>query len=82
MGYVPQSHQPDAAFPLTTHEVVLMGRYPALGVARRPRRTDHEAASLELELVGLAKQESLLFRQLSGGQRQRALVARALVGQP
>jgi ABC-type Mn2+/Zn2+ transport system ATPase subunit len=72
MGYVPQSHQPDAAFPLTTHEVVLMGRYPALGVARRPRKADHEAASHELELVGLAKQESLLFRQLSGGQRQRA----------
>jgi ABC-type Mn2+/Zn2+ transport system ATPase subunit len=82
MGYVPQSHQPDAAFPLTTHEVVLMGRYPALGVARRPRKDDHEAASHQLELVGLAKQEPLLFRQLSGGQRQRALVARALVGRP
>jgi ABC-type Mn2+/Zn2+ transport system ATPase subunit len=82
MGYVPQSHQPDPSFPLTAHEVVLMGRYPALGVARRPRKADHDATSHQLELVGLAKQETLLFRQLSGGQRQRVLVARALVGRP
>jgi len=82
MGYVPQSHQPDPAFPLTTHEVVLMGRYRALGLVRRPRKADHEAVSRQLELVGLDKQESLLFRQLSGGQRQRALLARALVSRP
>ena len=59
-----------------------MGRYRALGIARRPRRSDHEAASRQLELVGLHDQEGLLFRQLSGGQRQRALLARALVGDP
>jgi ABC-type cobalamin/Fe3+-siderophores transport system ATPase subunit len=82
MGCVPQSHQPDQAFPLTTHQVVLMGRYAARGVGRRVRRVDHEATSRELELVGLAEQEWLLFRQLSGGQRQRALLARALVGNP
>jgi ABC-type Mn2+/Zn2+ transport system ATPase subunit len=82
MGYVPQAHQPDPAFPLTTHEVVLMGRYPALGPVRRPRPADHAATSQQIALVGLAEQESLLFRQLSGGQRQRALVARALVGHP
>jgi ABC-type Mn2+/Zn2+ transport system ATPase subunit len=82
LGYVPQSHQPDPAFPLTTHDVVLMGRYPALGVARRPRTVDHEATSRQIALVGLAAQEQVLFRQLSGGQRQRALVARAMVGAP
>jgi ABC-type Mn2+/Zn2+ transport system ATPase subunit len=82
MGYLPQSHQLDAAFPLTTHEVVLMGRYRALGVGRRPRPADHEAARRELERVGLGPQARLLFRQLSGGQRQRALLARALVGNP
>lgn len=82
MGYVPQSHQPDPAFPLTTHDVVLMGRYPGLGVARRPRAADHEAAKQQIDLVGLAAQEYVLFRQLSGGQRQRALVARAMVGAP
>jgi manganese/iron transport system ATP-binding protein len=82
LGYVPQSHQPDPGFPLTTHEVVLMGRYPMVGVARRPRKEDREATRMQIELVGLAPQEHLPFRQLSGGQRQRALVARALVGHP
>ena len=82
LGYVPQSAALDAAYPLTTHEIVLMGRYRGLGVARRPRPADHEASSRELLRVGLAEQEHLLFRQLSGGQRQRALLARALVGRP
>lgn len=82
LGYVPQAHQPDPAFPLTTHEVVLMGRYRALGVGRRPRKQDHEAAHLQIELVGLGPDEHRPFRQLSGGQRQRALVARAMVGNP
>ena len=82
LGYVPQSHQLDPAFPLTTREVVLMGRYGALGVGRRPRPADREAVTRELELVGLAEQAGLLFRHLSGGQRQRVLLARALVGRP
>jgi manganese/iron transport system ATP-binding protein len=82
IGYVPQAQQLDPAFPLNTHEVVLMGRYRGLGVARRPRPADHEATSRLLEQVGLAGQEAQLFRQLSGGQRQRALLARALVGGP
>jgi ABC-type cobalamin/Fe3+-siderophores transport system ATPase subunit len=59
-----------------------MGRYPALGLARRPKQADREATTREIALVGLAGQEGAPFRQLSGGQRQRALVARALVGQP
>ena len=79
MGYVPQSHQPDPAYPLTTHEVVLMGRYPALGVARRPRPADHQAANREIELVGLGKQASLLFRQLSGGRTSRAAAEHELL---
>jgi ABC-type Mn2+/Zn2+ transport system ATPase subunit len=82
MGYVPQSQQLDAAFPLTTHQIVLMGRYRGLGVARRVRPADHEAASRAIERVGLAGHESVLFHKLSGGQRQRTLLARALVGRP
>jgi len=82
MGYVPQSQKLDGAFPLTTREVVLMGRYRALGVGRRPKPADHEAVRDAIERVGLTAQSSLLFRQLSGGQRQRALLARAMVGHP
>jgi ABC-type Mn2+/Zn2+ transport system ATPase subunit len=82
IGYVPQSHRPDPTFPLSAHEVVLMGRYPALGVGRRPGSEDHAAVSDQLDAVDLRAQESLPFRALSGGQRQRVLVARALVGAP
>jgi manganese/iron transport system ATP-binding protein len=82
MGYVPQSQQLDPAFPLTTHEVVLMGRYSCRGVGRRVRPADREAATAALARVGLAGQASVLFRKLSGGQRQRTLLARALVGCP
>ncbi len=82
IGYVPQSHRPDPSFPLSTGEVVLMGRYPMLGVVRRPGRADREAARALLEAVGLADREKIPFRALSGGQRQRALVARAVVGDP
>ncbi len=82
VGYVPQSHRADPAWPLSAHEVVLMGRYPALGIARRPGSADHEAVRAQLQAVGLAGQDKKPFRALSGGQRQRALVARALVAEP
>lgn len=82
IGYVPQTHRPDPSFPLSTEEVVLMGRYPGLGVVRRPVRADREAASAQLEKVGLLPKARAPFGSLSGGQRQRALVARALVGEP
>jgi ABC-type Mn2+/Zn2+ transport system ATPase subunit len=82
VGYVPQSHEPNIGFPLTTHEVVLMGRYPARGAGRRMTKSDHEATHKQIDHVGLGAQEYSLFKQLSGGQRQRALVARAMVGAP
>jgi manganese/iron transport system ATP-binding protein len=82
IGYVPQAHRPDPAFPLSTEEVVLMGRYPVLGIVRRPGRADRHAARALLEAVGLSDRAKTPFRALSGGQRQRALVARAVVGEP
>ncbi|MGC4114148.1 MAG: ATP-binding cassette domain-containing protein [Myxococcales bacterium] len=82
IGYVPQSSRHDPAFPLSALEVVVMGRYPRLGLGRRPGKRDWAAASHQLELVGLGAQAKAPFRDLSGGQRQRTLVARALVAEP
>ncbi|HEY3452148.1 MAG TPA: ABC transporter ATP-binding protein [Myxococcales bacterium] len=82
IGYVPQSSRHDPAFPLSALEVVVMGRYPRLGLGRRPGKADRAAAQRQLELVGLGAQAGTPFRDLSGGQRQRTLVARALVGEP
>jgi manganese/iron transport system ATP-binding protein len=78
VGYVPQSDQLDPEFPITASQVVLMGRYPALGWFRRPARSDRRAAADALDRVGLASEAGKRFGTLSGGQRQRVLIARAI----
>jgi len=82
IGYIPQRITAPRGFPLTVHEVVLMGRYGRIGLARRPRRGDHDAAARALERVGLSHLGGHLFGSLSGGQQQRVLIARALAGEP
>ena len=82
LGYVPQSLQIPAGFPITVEETVLMGRYGRLGLLRRPRAEDRRRVSEALERVGLGDALDTRFEDLSGGQRQRALIARALAGEP
>ncbi|MEV7383574.1 metal ABC transporter ATP-binding protein [Streptomyces lydicus] len=77
-AYVPQADTLDPEFPVTVEQVVLMGRYRAVGWLRRPRRHDHIIASEALDLVGLANRARDRFGTLSGGQRQRVLLARAI----
>jgi len=82
IGYVPQAHRPDPAFPLSAFEVVLMGRYPQVGVGRFSTARDKELARGQLDAVGLADESHRHFGSLSGGQRQRVMLARALVADP
>ena len=81
-GYVPQARALDETFPITALEVALMGRYGRLGVARRPKTVDVDAARLALREVRAETFANVLFRDLSGGQKQRVLIARALAGEP
>lgn len=81
-GYVPQRDQVDYNFPLRVEDVVLMGRYDRVGLARRPGKHDRERARSALEHVGIAHLADQPLSALSGGQRQRCLIARALVGEP
>ncbi len=82
VGYVPQGHRLDFAYPLDALQVVLMGRAGRVGLGRRYKASDRELALRQLETVGLGGVARQAFRSLSGGQRQRVLVARALVGDP
>lgn len=81
-GYVPQLQGVDEIFPLTTLEVVTMGRFGRLGIARRATKDDRARSLRVLDEVGIAPLAPRLYRELSGGQKQRALIARALVGEP
>ncbi len=81
-GYVPQRDVVDYDYPLTALDVVLMGRYDRMGLGRRPRPADREAAMQALTQVGIPDLAGRHLRSLSGGERQRTLVARALAGQP
>jgi ABC-type Mn2+/Zn2+ transport system ATPase subunit len=82
LGYVPQREALDPTFPLTVHEVVLMGTYARLTALRRPGRAERQRTAESLDLVGLGALAEERFAALSGGQTQRVLIARALAAQP
>ena len=78
VAFVPQSTKVNEALPVTVREVVMMGRYPSLGLLRRFTPTDRaavEAAMNRLDLMGLATRH---VSELSGGQRQRVFIAQGL----
>ena len=81
VGYMPQYHQLDAAFPATVAEVVLMGRMRK-GFWGIYSAADRRIAGNALEEMGIADLASRSFPALSGGQRQRVLIARALASEP
>ena len=79
VAYVPQRRTVDWDFPTNVLDVVLMGRYGALGWLRRPGRRERTLALEALEQVGMATLADRQISQLSGGQQQRVFLARALV---
>ncbi len=79
VAYVPQRGSVDWDFPTTVLDVVMMGRYGALGWLRRPGRRERAMAMAALEQVGMQDFSGRQISQLSGGQQQRVFLARALV---
>ncbi len=79
VGYVPQRGSVDWDFPTNALDVVMMGRYGALGWFKRPGRREREMALEALDKVKMADFADRQISQLSGGQQQRVFLARALV---
>ncbi len=77
--YVPQRESVDWNFPISALELVMMGRYGALGPLKWPRSADKKAALQALEDVGMAQFADRQIGLLSGGQQQRLFIARALL---
>ena len=78
IGYVPQRESVDWNFPVNALDVVLMGRYGRLGLFKRPRPEDRQAALEALDKVQMLPYADRQISNLSGGQQQRVFLARAL----
>jgi ABC-type Mn2+/Zn2+ transport system ATPase subunit len=78
MACVPQREVIDWDFPVSVREVVLMGRYPHMGLLRRASPADHAAVENALRRVDMLDYAGTQIGRLSGGQQQRVFIARAL----
>ncbi len=78
LGYVTQRSAVDWTFPVTVHDVVLMGRVGKMGWLRWQRPIDREVVQRCLEQVGMVDYADRQISELSGGQQQRVFIARAL----
>ena len=78
VAYVPQRGAVDWDFPTNAQDVVMMGRYGALGWVRRPGRRERATALDCLRRVRMDAFAERQISQLSGGQQQRVFLARAL----
>ncbi|WP_022872354.1 metal ABC transporter ATP-binding protein [Nesterenkonia alba] len=78
VSFVPQHEAIDMTFPVSVEQVVTMGRYPHMGLTRRPRAADRKAVEDALAATGLDTYRRRGIGELSGGQRKRAFTARAL----
>lgn len=81
LGYMPQAELVDWDFPVSVRDVVLMGRYGAMGPSRRSRWEDKDLAERAIRTVGLSDLADRQIGELSGGQKKRAFLARALAQQ-
>ena len=82
IGYVPQLLPTHSELPLTTREVVAVGRTGRAGLFRRLQREDWRNVDEWLERMDLRAAARQGYAELSGGQQRKTLIARAMSQQP
>ena len=80
IGMVPQENHFQYAF--SSLEVVLMGRFPRMGLFQFEGRQDLEVAYGAMEAAHCRELDQRPIDQLSGGEKQRVMLARALAQEP
>lgn len=78
VAYVPQSEEVDWSFPVSVHDVVMMGRYGHMSFLRIACAEDRRLAEESLRRVGMWDFRDRQIGELSGGQKKRVFLARAL----
>jgi len=78
VSYVLQHTPIPPGTPLTVREAVGMGRYPRLGLLRRPSALDRQRVTEAMQLLEISDLADRHVSQLSGGQRQRVYVAQGV----
>ncbi len=78
---MPQSEEVDWNFPVSVHDVVMMGRYGYMNILRIPKAKDKRVVRESLERVEMWSMRDRQIGELSGGQKKRAFFARALAQQ-
>jgi iron complex transport system ATP-binding protein len=73
---VPQ--ETHTTFDFSVLDIVLMGRYPHLGLFELEGADDLDIAHHALSATGTADLEERPFGSLSGGEKQRVVIASAL----
>jgi len=73
---------PEAPLSMTVEDLVMLGRYPHLGLFRRESASDHEIVRAAMVRTGCATFAERHLGTLSGGERRRAFIARALAQEP
>lgn len=76
VALVPQ--ETHATFDFSVLDIVLMGRYPHLGLFELESLADLEIAREALAATGTADLEARRFETLSGGEKQRVVIAAAV----
>ena len=82
IGYVPQNLISASEMPLTTREVIAIGRSGLKGLFSRLGREDWRTIDNWIDRLGLSDLADKKYGEISGGEQRKTLIARAMVQEP